>query len=169
MSENNRGGVPSSPSAKAPDQPASVESAIPLARPSSVGPAEVPKSVTAAPVEMPVAADDFPADPAEGQGGFPQEDDQPFGSFEPEKPIMSSAPPVATEIPAPVAPKNGIEVIANQPGYIYNDRKAEGDRFKIRSYGELGDWMTIADPVQEKNRRARERAEKLKQRSAEGK
>lgn len=55
-------------------------------------------------------------------------------------------------IKSPSAPKNGIEVVATRKGFYRQHRKREGDKFKVRSLKELGQWMVCVDPLREKER-----------------
>lgn len=41
--------------------------------------------------------------------------------------------------------KQGVDVVANRPGYFKGSRKVEGDKFTIKDMSELGDWMTCLD------------------------
>lgn len=46
-----------------------------------------------------------------------------------------------------------IEVVALRKGFYGQLRRKEGDKFKITSEKEFGDWFTCVDPVMEKKRK----------------
>ena len=56
-----------------------------------------------------------------------------------------------SQVTAP-APKNGIEVEATRKGFYNQQRYEQGNRFKVRSRDELGEWMKCVDPAEEKRR-----------------
>lgn len=47
---------------------------------------------------------------------------------------------------------SGIEVIANRKGFYNQRRLVTGDKFKVKNFEALGEWMNCVDPVIEKQR-----------------
>ncbi len=52
----------------------------------------------------------------------------------------------ASNVKSPKAPKSGFEVQAKQLGFYNQHRYRENDVFFIKSWEDLGDWMTLLDP-----------------------
>lgn len=77
---------------------------------------------------------------------------------QPELDAGSEDMPSEVEIPKPVS-KRKLKVVANRQGFIYQERKAEGDEFEVHEH-ELGSWMDCKDPLEHKKHLARISAKK---------
>ncbi len=51
---------------------------------------------------------------------------------------------------APAQAPKAIEVIALRAGFFQRSRKAEGDKFSVSNFDQLGSWMKCVDPVLQK-------------------
>ena len=59
---------------------------------------------------------------------------------------------VESNIKTPIAPKDGIEVVATREGFFNQHRIKRGQSFKVSKVEQLGDWMSCKDPSMEKER-----------------
>lgn len=64
-----------------------------------------------------------------------------------DKPIIESLEQKSvSNMVAPKIPKNGFEVVALRKGFYNQRRLEEGDKFLVKSFEELGEWMKCTDP-----------------------
>lgn len=57
-----------------------------------------------------------------------------------------------TEVNIPKSPRGGIEVVATRKGFFGQQRLKEGDKFKIKDFSQIGEWMKCLDPTLENER-----------------
>lgn len=69
---------------------------------------------------------------------------------------------LASQVKLPQAPKKGIDVVATAKGFYNQMRIKEGERFTIKSFEDIGEWMTCIDPSFEKKRREFLKAKKAR-------
>jgi hypothetical protein len=70
-----------------------------------------------------------------------------------QKPILDTVENKnASNVVVPLVPKNGIEVEATRIGFYNQMRIREGDKFLVRKFEDLGEWMKCVDPALEKKR-----------------
>ncbi len=72
---------------------------------------------------------------------------------QPELEAASEDMPEEVVIPKPVS-RRKLKVVATRAGFIHQERKVEGSRFEVMEH-ELGSWMDVEDPVEQKKHLAR--------------
>jgi hypothetical protein len=72
--------------------------------------------------------------------------------------VANEAPVSAPVPPTPIAPKvasqKRIKVVAIRPGFIFQERKAPGDKFEVTE-NQLGSWMKCEDSVEQRKHEQR--------------
>lgn len=68
-----------------------------------------------------------------------------------------------SEIKLPKVPVGGIEVVATRKGFFGQQRYKKDDKFFVKSFEELGEWMKCSDSNFEKQRVAFFKEKKAKQ------
>lgn len=61
-------------------------------------------------------------------------------------PSYESAESKNSSLVTPPAPKKGIEVEALRKGFYNQHRLKEGEKFTVKTFEELGEWMKCTDP-----------------------
>ena len=60
---------------------------------------------------------------------------------------------ISNNVEAPMIPKEGIKVVALRKGFYNQNRIREGDKFIVKSFKQLGEWMRCEDKDLEEKRK----------------